>query len=262
MSAYLNRFMQRKVTDVAMKAGDTFFRADGIKAYMQTVQRNVLIGVTLEIILDALKTGPANKPSALARKHELPEKVDIKPEQGYAAKIVISPDLANVEVTIYSAYKDNELKPALVDDVQRTNGQDLIAVRTLDKALRSLFWLKRNEALGIFTTTPQLPFEPKPVETIEQFLGKCKLTLGCAIDVDVNGVITLIGTSGFQPNAAALEMLDQITNKADSGLKADEIAFLYSGIMDQYVARQLAGNPIGLADLTRECIATPGVTLH
>jgi hypothetical protein len=254
--------MQRKVMDVAFNANDFLYRSDEIKAYMQSVQRNVLKGVTVDILLDALKTTPANKPSALSRKHELPERADIKPEQGYAVKIVLSPDLEKAEVTLFSAYGNNELKPAALDDVQRTNGQDLIAVRTLDKALRALFWYKRNETRLNLLGEPQLPFEPVEIETLEQFLGDCKLTLGCAVSVDANGVITLIGTSGFQPNDAAIEMLDQITKHADSGLGPDEQAFLYSGIMDQYIARQLVGDPIGLSDLTRACISTPGVTLH
>ena len=132
-------FVRRLAVVVAYRAKDTSLSYKAIKEFFLGVQKDVLENITLKDMATFLRKRPTNRPKELSSANRSRYKPSFEKGQGYAVRVKISPTFDDVSIELYSAYRDNRLKPVKFDPVQSVNKLEPNAVRTIDKALRALF---------------------------------------------------------------------------------------------------------------------------
>lgn len=260
-------FVRRLAVVVAYRAKDTSLSYKAIKEFFLGVQKDVLENITLKDMATFLRKRPTNRPKELSSANRSRYKPSFEKGQGYAVRVKISPTFDDVSIELYSAYRDNRLKPVKFDPVQSVNKLEPNAVRTIDKALRALFayiaedHYRAEKGRGTFNQTLGGTTSHEPID-IEEFLGDCELTGGCAMTRNPDGSLELVGASGFMPNAGARLLYDGDPDKLPHGLSEAEMPYFLSGLADQVAARMLNGNPIPFKELYDKFVDTPGLSLN
>lgn len=160
------------------------------------------------------------------------------PRQGYIGSILIAGGSAS-GIEIASSF--GPIKPRDKDPVQKAFGKDSCVPMVGPKAFRALAHILRPESARDLS--------------LEQYMGRLDLTLGCAgREVFVNRFV-LFGTTCCMPTVDTLQLLSEIPGGEEHLDYEKSPAFKGSGFADQYAANLANGSlegPLDLAIRTRE----------